>query len=189
MRVRDAGGRVHTFGSFELMGATAYELRYNVVIGPGATFGEHENRAALRLAAGQVPLSEDAVARVQVVADPIFDLSTLRAKVFCDTDGDGMQSAGEDGLYGARLWIDTGHFADTDVFGKAHFSAVPAGMHLSLDAHAAPGTVASPLDLLRVPGAPAQLSFAATVASSSSTSRRWRQRSCHIGRCPPMSLR
>ncbi|MBI1944390.1 MAG: DUF11 domain-containing protein [Deltaproteobacteria bacterium] len=164
--VRDAGDRVHTFGPFALAAATAYELRYNVVVGPGATFGEHENRAAMRLAAGQLPLSDDASARVQVVADPIFDLSTMRAKVFCDTDGDGLQSAGEEGVYGARLWLDTGHRADTDVVGKAHFSAIPAGMHLvKLDVRTLPPgtTVVSPRSTFYVsPGAPAQLSFAAT---------------------------
>lgn len=165
VQVDARGGRVRAFGAFELKGNTAYELRYNVVIGPGATFGEHENRAALRMAAGQVPLSDDATARVQVVADPIFDLSTLRAKVFCDTDGDGLQSAGEEGVYGARLWLDTGHFAETDAFGKAHFSAIPAGMHLAKldEATLPPGTtVGSPRSSFYVSaGTPAQLSYGA----------------------------
>ncbi|MCC7070894.1 MAG: hypothetical protein IT383_06205, partial [Deltaproteobacteria bacterium] len=165
VNVGSQGVRVRTFGSFVLAATTAYELRYNVVIGPGATFGEHENRAALRLAAGQVPLSDDATARVQVVADPIFDLSALRAKVFCDDDGNGLQSEGEDGVYGARLWLDTGHFAETDVVGKAHISAIPAGMHLAkLDERTLPPgtTVTSPRQSFYVsPGAPAQVAFGA----------------------------
>jgi uncharacterized repeat protein (TIGR01451 family) len=128
--VRDSGGRIRTFGPFELLPTRTYELRYNVIVGPGTAVGEHTNRAALRLAQGQIAISDEALATVQIVPDGIFDLGTVRAKVFCDDDQDGWQDANEPGLPGARLYIDTGQWADADVFGKAHFSAIPAGMHV-----------------------------------------------------------
>ncbi len=169
--VKDHGGTAHVFGPFEMLPSSAYELRYNVVVGPGTTTGPHENRAALRMAAGQVPLSEDALASVQVVADGLFDLGTIRGKVFCDDDGDGWQDAGEQGLPGVRMVVDTGQWTDSDVTGKAHFSAIPAGMHLvKLDERTLPpGTVPEKVreTFYMSPGLPAEISFGAKCVFSS----------------------
>ena len=167
--VKDEGGRIRTFGPFALEASAAYELRYNVVVTPLASFGVQDNRAALRLAAGQVALSEDALASVHIVPDGTFDLGTIRAKVWCDDDGDGWHDAGEPGLPGAALYVDTGQWAQVDIEGKAHFSAMPGGMHVvKLDERTLPpGTVVSEGPRRTVymsAGAPAQVSFAARCA-------------------------
>jgi uncharacterized repeat protein (TIGR01451 family) len=160
------GRRIVRFGPFALGAGTTYELRYQVVVGPGAPRGDADNRALLRTAQGQVPLSDVANARVRVQADALFDLGSIRAKVYCDDDADGWQDPGEIGLPGARVYLDTGHYAEADVTGKAHFSLVPPGMHLAkLDpATLPPGTRPVGSERRSVylsAGLPAQISFGA----------------------------
>ncbi|HEY4220874.1 MAG TPA: hypothetical protein VGO62_06010, partial [Myxococcota bacterium] len=166
--VRDAGGALHTFGPFEMLAATTYELRYNTIVGPGTTPGEHNNRAEVRLAAGQVPLSAQTSATVTVVPDATFDLGTIRTKVFCDDNGDGWQDPGELGLPGVRLVIDTGQWIDSDLDGKAHFSAIPAGEHMvKIDDHTLPPgtTLPSVRSIFYMsPGLPVDVSFGAKCA-------------------------
>ncbi len=125
------GKSVLRFGPFAFAPDTVYELRYQVVVGPGAPRGDADNRALLRTAAGQVPLSDVATARVRVEADPLFDLGSVRAKIYCDDDDDGWQDPGERGVVGARVYLDTGHYAESDISGKLHFTLVPPGMHLA----------------------------------------------------------
>jgi outer membrane protein OmpA-like peptidoglycan-associated protein len=143
-------------------------LRYNVVVGPGATNGSHENRAKLRMAAGQVPLTQDAIAAVEIVPDGTFDLGTIRAKIFCDDNKNQWQEPGELGLPGVRMVVDTGQWTDSDIDGKAHFSAIPAGMHVVKidDTTLPPGTT---LDHIRETfymstGMPAEVEFYAHCA-------------------------
>src|SRR5581483_10428512 len=148
--------------------SATYELRYNVVVGPGTTPGAHENHAQLRMAAGQVPLSADAVAPVQVIPDGTFDLGTIRTKIFCDDNRNGWQDAGELGLLGVRKVADTGQWIDSDIEGKAHFSAIPAGMHVVKidESTLPPGTaLASTRETFYMSeGLPAQVTFYAHCA-------------------------
>jgi uncharacterized repeat protein (TIGR01451 family) len=160
--VRATGGRTVRFGPFDLLAERAYVLRYNVVIGPGTGVGRHENTAALRLADGAIPLTAVASAAVDVVPDDTFDLGTVRAKVFCDDDGDGWQDAGERGAWGARVYLDNGTWAEADVTGKLHFSGVQPGMHLAkLDERTLVGAVASSTrqSFYMSAGLPAQVAF------------------------------
>lgn len=124
------GTRLLRVGPFSLQAHTSYEFRYQVVIGPGATNGEAENRARLRTAAGQIPLTEIATAVVRIIPEEMFDLGSIRGKVFHDADQDGWQDADEVGLGGVRLYLDTGYYADADLTGKFHFTRVPPGMHV-----------------------------------------------------------
>jgi uncharacterized repeat protein (TIGR01451 family) len=160
------GKRVLRFGPFALQPRAAYEVRYQVVVGPGAPRGDADNRAVMRAAQGQIVVSDEAVARVKVVADPLFDLGSIRAKVFCDDDEDGWQDPGELGVPGARVYLDTGHYADADVTGKLHFSLVPPGMHLAkLDTATLPPRTRLHGDerksVYLSAGLPAQISFGA----------------------------
>lgn len=165
-----SGARVLRFGPFTMRPSTTLVLRYNVVVGPGTKTGAHENTAALRLAEGAVPVSNVASAIVQVVADDTFDLSVVRAKVFCDDNGDGAQQAGERGVWGARVYLDNGSYADADVSGKLHFSGVAPGMHLAklderslVDAFTADGRASFYLSA----GVPAQVAFPVRCAALS----------------------
>ncbi len=129
--VKAKGGRTLRFGPFSLLPKGTYQLRYNVVVGPGTPPGQHENTAALRLAEGSVPISDVASAVVQVVADDTFDLGVVRAKVFCDADADGWQDPGERGAWGTRVYLDNGTYGDADPTGKLHFTGVQPGMHVA----------------------------------------------------------
>ena len=165
--VKARGSRTLRFGPFSLQPQSTYQLRYNVVIGPGTPAGEHHNTAALRLAEGSVPVSEVASAVVQVVADDTFDLGVVRAKVFCDLNADDWQDAGERGAWGARVYLDNGTWADADPAGKLHFTGVQPGMHVAkLDERALPG---ASVKLARrtfylSAGLPAQISFGVQCA-------------------------
>jgi len=160
--VRATGARTVRFGPFDLLAERAYVLRYNVVVGPGTAIGRHENTAALRLADGAIPLTAVASAAVDVVPDDTFDLGTVRAKVFCDDDGDGWQDAGERGAWGARVYLDNGTWAEADATGKLHFSGVQPGMHLAkLDERSLVGAVTSSTrqSFYMSAGLPAQIAF------------------------------
>jgi uncharacterized repeat protein (TIGR01451 family) len=160
--VRASGVRTVRFGPFDLLAERSYVLRYNVVVGPGTVVGRHENTAALRLADGAIPLTAVASAAVDIVPDDTFDLGTVRAKVFCDDDGDGWQDAGERGAWGARVYLDNGTYAEADATGKLHFSGVQPGMHLAkLDERTLFGAVTSSprQSFYMSAGLPAQIAF------------------------------
>ncbi|MEZ4273172.1 MAG: OmpA family protein, partial [Myxococcota bacterium] len=149
------------FAPFDLAAATQVSLRYYGAVGIRAE-GEQVNRA--QLLAGSVQISPQASASVRVVDDPIFDEGTVLGRVFCDRDGDGTPSLGEEGLAGARLYLDTGYHVDVDVDGKYHFQGVEAGRHLiKLDPNTLPPgasmTTASMRDFMLTRGLLAKLDF------------------------------
>jgi uncharacterized repeat protein (TIGR01451 family) len=115
------------FEGFSLPGRSVVSVRYYTVVGINAR-GEQVNRARLVNAGGGL-LSDEAEAIVRVVEDPIFDQGTVLGRVFCDS-GDGELGPEAQGLPGARVYMDTGFFADTDVEGKYHFRGVPPGRHV-----------------------------------------------------------
>ncbi|MEW5851380.1 MAG: isopeptide-forming domain-containing fimbrial protein [Myxococcota bacterium] len=125
------GNRLLTFGPFDLLAKTETEIRYQLVVGPSVKMGEQVNRAVLRAAAGQVNVSNEAEASVDIRPEPIFDDGVVLGKVFCDQNGDGWQDPTEEGVYGARVYLDTGYYAETDLAGRFHFSGVRPGSHLA----------------------------------------------------------
>lgn len=120
---------------------------------------------------GGIGISDEAVASLALEDDPLLDEGTILGQVYCERP-DGKPNwvdPGERGLYGARIYLDTGFHADTDVDGHFHFSGVPAGTRiLKLDpASLPPGSVppAEPVaQRLLSPGAPAQVFFPVTCA-------------------------
>ncbi len=75
--------------------------------------------------------SAKATATITVDADPIFDRSEILGRVFCDDNGDGRFDGDERGLPFVQIFMDTGAYAVSDVYGKFHFSNVPPGVHLA----------------------------------------------------------
>lgn len=140
--VRFDGGRsrrIARFGPFDLPAGATLELTYHAVVGSDVRPGDLDNRAAMVDAAG-VRLSTVSVARVRVAADPDFDEGLAVGRVFCDDDGDGLPSAGERGVFGARVYIDTGSYARTDADGRFHLSQIRPGVHVvKLDADSLAG--------------------------------------------------
>ncbi|MBM4343719.1 MAG: DUF11 domain-containing protein, partial [Deltaproteobacteria bacterium] len=108
-------------------------------VGTAAAIGTEQTTVVQLFDTGGAALSDRATASVQVVADPLFDRAAVMAKVFCDTNSNGDQDAGEDGLPAVRLYTDTGEFAASDVHGRLHFVNLPGGSHLfKIDADTLP---------------------------------------------------
>ena len=125
--------------------------RFAAVVGPDAELGNStETRAQLFSLSGSA-LTQEAKARLLVDSDPIFDRGTVLARVFCDDDGDGWQSNGEVGVFGARVYADNGHYADTDVHGRLHLVDLEPGNHLfKLDLESLPPGSTPTTDIKRV---------------------------------------
>jgi uncharacterized repeat protein (TIGR01451 family) len=114
-------------------------LRYRLVVGAGAPRGDAVNSAVARDDCAACVISNTASARVRVEIDPVFGLGTIVGRVFEDTDGDGRQGRDEAGIAGARVALDEGTFAVTDVNGLYHFPAVMPGQRLvKVDANSLP---------------------------------------------------
>lgn len=133
-----ATGRALRFGPYEVKAGETIVVRYQTVVGVTVGQGEYRNRAVVQ-GPGNVNLSGEAEALVQVVRDGIFDQGVLLGKVFCDRNGNGVQDAPgpdtkpedrEDGIAGARVYIDTGWYAETGDDGKYHLKDIDPGTHL-----------------------------------------------------------
>ncbi|MCC6171477.1 MAG: DUF11 domain-containing protein, partial [Gammaproteobacteria bacterium] len=119
------GPRPLVFSGISLNPGQRRTLRYVLRVGAGVVRGEYPNTASpffLGVAVGNAD-----TARVQVVADPTFEETTIVGKVFVDEDGDGWQDEGEKGVAGVRLATVEGLVAETDAFGRYHFAAIDGG--------------------------------------------------------------
>jgi hypothetical protein len=67
-------------------------------------------------------MSGEAIATVRIVPDPTFDCTDVTGKVFNDTNRNGLQDDGEDGLPGVRLATVRGLQATTDPYGRFHIT-------------------------------------------------------------------
>ncbi len=157
-------GRRLDFGPYPLKASETLRVRYYMALGSDVSKGEHENRATAFIQ-GDLTASNQATASVRVIDDPVFDEALLIGKVFCDRNRNGRQDPGDDGVPGARVYIDTGWYAETDDFGKYHLKGIEPGLHLlKIDADTLPpgdeviGTPAHALNLTR--GIIAKLNFA-----------------------------
>ena len=103
-----------------LDGATTHHVALLLAVGSGVTDGKFTNRAqAERLG---TLLSGEATATVRVVPHPDFACTDVIGKVFDDTDRDGEQGLGENGLAGVRLVTARGLIATTDPHGRFHIT-------------------------------------------------------------------
>jgi uncharacterized repeat protein (TIGR01451 family) len=139
--VKNAAGTTATFqpaenssgsvglGPFDLASGGTAVVVYQTAIGVDTREGVYENVA--QLYAGGAPASNSDSARVRVVNDPIFDQGLLIGRVFCDQDGDGKPGPNEPGVFGARVYLDTGWYAVTDEDGKYHLKNIDPGVHLA----------------------------------------------------------
>jgi hypothetical protein len=157
-------------GPFDLPAGATLHLTYLLTVGsdtePGATY---ENRAELRSGDGDIALSNRDSAAVRVVYDSEFDQAVVIGKVWCDSDEDGTQDAGEPGLGGARVYLDAGWYAVSDEHGRFHFDDIDPGNHLiKLDVETVPFGSTLTTDEARVMnltrGLPAQVDFGVACA-------------------------
>ncbi|OIP28771.1 MAG: hypothetical protein AUK47_29115 [Deltaproteobacteria bacterium CG2_30_63_29] len=124
----------HPFGNdvvgLDLPAGGRLELTYNTIVGIKAQPNTTYTNIATAFGTGNVRLTDSDTADVRVVADPIFDQGVIFGKVFCDPNANGYQDAGEEGVYHAKLMLDTGYWAATDEYGKYHFHDIDPGSHL-----------------------------------------------------------
>jgi len=84
-----AGNDPVELGTFDLAVGETASVRYLARVGVGVVQGLYTNRVIAEQ--NGLPLSAAATAVVQVIADPLFDQTTVIGKVFDDRDGDGWQ--------------------------------------------------------------------------------------------------
>ena len=126
----EASSGMLEFGPYRIPAGSTLRIRYQMILGSDVTAGEKKNRAQAFLP-GNVPVSNQAAAAVRVVRDPLLGQALVFGKVFCDRDEDGGQDRGRDrGIPGARIYIDTGWYAESDTTGKYHLKGIDPGLHL-----------------------------------------------------------
>ena len=72
-------------------------------------------------------VGNESSASIEVVADPIFDLTTLIGKVWVDQNENGIQDKEEVGIAGARIGTVRGEWITTDQFGRFSLPGVDPG--------------------------------------------------------------
>lgn len=82
-----------TFEAFDLDPDETVQISYMMRVGAGVVSGSHVNRAIASGPNGET--SNNAVAGVEVVADPVLGQATLIGKVFFDRDRDGIQDSAD----------------------------------------------------------------------------------------------
>lgn len=103
-------------------------VRYGAVLAASGKARSVVNRA-VALGAGGVIRSDTASASVRVRAGFAMQGRTLLGKVYLDRDGDGVQSAGEEGVAGAQLVTADGQIVVTDKEGRFSLRDVAPGTH------------------------------------------------------------
>ena len=109
------------------LGVSVVEIRLLLAVGGGVAEGEFTNRAQAISSITGGAMSEEATATVRIVPDPNFDCTDVTGKVFEDSNLNGFQDDGEEGIPGARVVTARGLAATTDQHGRYHFTcaAVP----------------------------------------------------------------
>jgi uncharacterized repeat protein (TIGR01451 family)/fimbrial isopeptide formation D2 family protein len=123
----EVNGRSLLWDDIELGVNEKHTLRLLLVVGSGVSEGEYVNRAQAVNTEMDTAVSEEATATVLVVPDPDFDCTDVIGKVFDDSNLDGIQDSGEEGLSGVRVVTARGLIATTDEYGRFHITcaAVP----------------------------------------------------------------
>lgn len=102
--------------AFNVAPKQAVSIRYRVKIGPGVpSNGVAINQAQAKAAGG---VSNEAAWRIKVGGGVLADDAFAFGKVFLDCNRDGIQSEGELGIPGVRLFLEDGTSVITDVEGK-----------------------------------------------------------------------
>ncbi|MGL4945004.1 MAG: hypothetical protein ACRC4Z_01935, partial [Fusobacteriaceae bacterium] len=122
--VATTGLKTVKIGPFDIPAKTEKaRITYLLKVGVGVTTGTYKNRA---VAAKDGPISNESVAEVRVVPDPLFDETIIIGKVFHDKNENGIQEEefGELGLPGVRVVTVDGINAVTDAHGRYHIPEI-----------------------------------------------------------------
>jgi hypothetical protein len=136
--VRHRDGSV-IFSLGDLASGESSILAFPVLVSTGALPGKRYSLGIFAREADGTVLSETVQVVIVVEPDPLFDEGTILGKVFDDRDEDGVQSKGEIGVPGVRLYTEYGVTVVTDKDGRFHIPAVRPGRHVvKVDGHTLP---------------------------------------------------
>ncbi|WP_137896336.1 SdrD B-like domain-containing protein [Ramlibacter sp. 2FC] len=131
------GMLVYALGSLATQAGTT--LVYRLRVTPWARAGAATNRAQAASAPPLAAGSNVASATVKVDGGVFSAQGYLLGRVFADCNANGLADAGEPGVAGVRLWLETGDSAVTDAEGRYHFDdLLPLTHVLKLDAQTLP---------------------------------------------------
>jgi uncharacterized repeat protein (TIGR01451 family) len=111
-----------SWSGLSLAGTEVSTVRLLVTVGAGVSEGEYVNRAQAMNGTTFAALSGEVTATVRVMPDVTFDCTDVTGKVFNDSNRNGVQDDGEDGLPGVRVATARGLNAVTDQFGRYHIT-------------------------------------------------------------------
>jgi uncharacterized repeat protein (TIGR01451 family) len=115
----EVSGRQVIFRNINFGPNAKVQIRLQMLALNTAGPGRHTNRALATDERG-TPLSDEASAWVEIVAEPVFDCGDIIGKVFDDKNGNGYQDEGEPGLPGVRVVTVRGLLITTDQYGRFH---------------------------------------------------------------------
>ena len=139
-------------------------LRYQLVVGAGATPAYYRNVAIARDVCDACLLSNAGEAGVRVRVDETFGLGTIVGRVFDDHDRDGRQGRDEGGVARAKVALDDGTYALTDDHGLYHIAGIrPGARVVKIDVASIPGVAHATTEQTRLvtvsPGLLAKANF------------------------------
>jgi len=124
-------------GRTSLLATDKVRSVFQVLVSSGVSLGKSYEIRATVISPNRI--SEARVVTLRIHGDPTFDEVTVLGKVFDDRNEDGMQSQGEIGVSGARIFTEYGVSVVTDRDGRFHIPAVRPGRHvLKIDGHTLP---------------------------------------------------
>ena len=127
--VHAAGDQLVLFTAAPLAPGASRTLRYVAALtSASGRVAESRATASGQASTGQA-FSPEAIAWVRVRRDWPMETRAAIGKVWVDTNGDGIQGAGEAGLSGIDLWSEDGLVASTDEQGKFSFTNMRPGRH------------------------------------------------------------
>ena len=115
-------GTMLSWNGLVIAGNQVRTVKVLLAVGAGVSEGEYVNHAQAMNGATGNALSGEATATVRLVPDPTFDCTDVTGKVFNDTNRNGRQDDGEDGLAGVRVVTPRGLQATTDQYGRYHIT-------------------------------------------------------------------
>ena len=124
-RLSFTGTRPITLNPFDLSPRETVMVSYVMRVGAGVERGLTQN-VVIPVISGQM-VGNRALATIEVVADPLFDLTAFIGKVFNDANENGIQDEDELGLPGVRIATVGGEWITTDGFGRFSLPGVDPG--------------------------------------------------------------
>ncbi len=167
VRTSQSSDRLIRFGPFDVPSGATLEVRYQATVGIDTKAGRYDSRLVATDSSG-AKLSPVAIAPVTIVNDRELSTSTILGRVYCDSNANGQQDTTETGVFGAKIYSDSGSIATSDAAGRFHFTRISPGSHVfKLDSGSLAGGVVAGRGarmLVLSEGLPMQLHYGVSCA-------------------------